>query len=194
MITPESCRNVLLISDKNPISYDFQFQDISIKTDLIFESEQIQAIVIDMESFHVNLSYYVNKVKNSKKPFLLGGASTMLNLVGDEIVESVNDSASKIETVKQSVFLPPGAKLSHIISGSGWVPIKLAKNSGIEMRNLETDWIACSITEEARAVAIERTSNRIQIATWWSVFNDDLPSGFNRLIEFFLKLSANVKK
>ncbi len=92
------------------------------------------------------------------------------------------------ETVRRSVFLAPGAKVSSTIGGSGWLTVRYDHCTGINQSGLAPGAMAAAITEDRVIEAFEMPGHRWVIGVQWDIFGATrLPRGFDNVLIAFLE-------
>ena len=96
------------------------------------------------------------------------------------------DSSVTNDKICQQVFLSPGAKLSHIIGGSGWVEGNLKLRKTILNKDLSDNFFASIISEDGEVLGFEKPGNDWQFGIRFDVFSEGNPRGFEKIITVFL--------
>ena len=96
------------------------------------------------------------------------------------------DSSVTNDKICQQVFLSPGAKLSHIIGGSGWVKGNLKLKKTILNKDLSDNFFASIISEDGEVLGFEKPGNDWQFGIRFDVFSEGNPRGFEKIITVFL--------
>tara|TARA_Y100001970_G_scaffold290711_1_gene425422 strand:+ start:2886 stop:3443 length:558 start_codon:yes stop_codon:yes gene_type:complete len=88
------------------------------------------------------------------------------------------------------VFLSPGAKLSHIIGGSGWVKGNLKIIKTIFNKDLSDNFFASIISDEGEVLGFEKPGNHWQFGIRFDTFSSENPRGFEKIISVFFDKCA----
>ena len=95
------------------------------------------------------------------------------------------------ESVRHRVFLAPGAKLSYTIGGSGWVSVNSGHRVGITEAQLAPDLLASAFAEDRTVEAVELPGRNWVIGVQWPAhLADELPSGFDNVLQAFVERSG----
>ena len=84
------------------------------------------------------------------------------------------------------IFLSPGANLSHIIGGSGWVKGNLQLKKSILNKDLSDNFFASIISEDGEVLGFEKPGNDWQFGIRFDIFSEGNPRGFEKIITVFL--------
>ena len=92
------------------------------------------------------------------------------------------------ESVRRPIFLAPGAKLSHVIGGSGWVTVPSAHRLGIGAVQLSPKLLASAYAEDRVIKALEMPGPALAIGVQWRAhLAEELPRGFDNLLIAFIE-------
>ena len=95
------------------------------------------------------------------------------------------------ESVRHRVFLAPGAKLSYTIGGSGWVTVNSVHRLGITEAELAPELLASAFAEDRVVEAVELPGRNWVIGVQWPAhLVDELPSGFDNVLQAFVERSG----
>jgi len=97
---------------------------------------------------------------------------------GSESIETTN-SVSEF-------FLSPGAKLSHIIGGSGWVKGDLKLQKMIFNKDLSGHFFSSIISENGQILGYEKAGSAWQFGLRFDIFSSNIPKGFDSILRVFL--------
>ena len=90
------------------------------------------------------------------------------------------------DKICQQVFLSPGAKLSHIIGGSGWVRGNIQLNRSILNKDLSDNFFASIISEDGEVLGFEKPGIDWQFGIRFDIFSEENPRGFEKIITVFI--------
>ena len=96
-----------------------------------------------------------------------------------------NDSTLTSDSVNQ-LFLSPGAKLSHIVGGSGWVKGDIKLDKTIFSKDLSDAFFSSMISDKGEILGFEKPGVDWQFGLRFDVFSLDIPRGFENIIKVFL--------
>jgi len=96
-----------------------------------------------------------------------------------------NDSTLTSDSVNQ-LFLSPGAKLSHIVGGSGWVKGDIKLDKTIFSKDLSDAFFSSMISDKGEILGFEKPGVDWQFGLRFDVFSPDIPRGFENIIKVFL--------
>ena len=92
------------------------------------------------------------------------------------------------ESVRHSIFLAPGAKVSVTIGGSGWLTIGCGHNVGIYQAELAPGAMASAIADDRVVEAFEMPGRRWVFGVQWDVFDANrMPRGFDSILMAFIE-------
>ena len=85
------------------------------------------------------------------------------------------------------LFLSPGAKISHIIGGSGWIKTNFIPSRELKLENLPESFFGSIISKSGNIIAYERSGNVWIFGISWDIFDSiNLPKGFNKIFTVFV--------
>ena len=97
---------------------------------------------------------------------------------GRKSVEVVEDSSQ--------CFLSPGAKLSHIIGGSGWIKINFQNKKLIFIKDLSERFFPSIISDKGEIIGFEKAGDLWEFGLRVDLFSSQIPKGFNNIFYVFL--------
>ncbi len=124
---------------------------------------------------------------------ILGSGSGMhlLNVAlhGDDArPTSVHEGDGDGDSVRQSMFLAPGAKVSSTIGGSGWLTIPCRHGKGVFQSGLAPGVMASAIASDRVVEAFEMPGRRWVIGVQWDVLGAiKMPRGFDAILMAFVE-------
>ena len=69
------------------------------------------------------------------------------------------------------LFLSPGAKISHIIGGSGWIKTNFIPSRELKLENLPESFFGSIISKSGNIIAYERSGNVWIFGISWDIFD-----------------------
>ena len=123
-----------------------------------------------------------------------GMHSLNIAMLGDAPKETgVHDSSAEIETRRNPIFLAPGAKVSSMIGGSGWVSVECNHKNGITQAGLAPGLMPSAIAEDRVVEAFEMPGHHWIVGVQWDVFGaNPLPRGFDAVWLAFIERVAGI--
>ena len=152
------------------------------KLNFVYDSkEDFNGLIILTDKLNNDHKLLVNKSDKLKIPII--GIKDGFD--GLNLFFGGNESKETTDSVSQ-LFLSPGAKLSHIIGGSGWVKgdFKLQKN--ISNKDLSDHFFSSIISESGQILGYEKPGNDWQFGLRFDIFSYGMPKGFDSIIKVFL--------
>lgn len=96
------------------------------------------------------------------------------------------------DTVRQSIFLAPGAKVSSTIGGSGWLTIPCCHSTGVFQSGLAPGVMAGAIADDRVVEAFEMPGQRWVIGVQWDVLGAiKMPRGFDSILMAFVERATS---
>lgn len=103
------------------------------------------------------------------------------------IENSINNPCEKNNEQSDFLFLSPGAKISHIIGGSGWIKTNFIPSKELKLKNLPESFFGSIISKSGNIIAYERSGNIWIFGISWDIFDSiNLPKGFNKVFTVFI--------
>ena len=142
--------------------------------------------------FNCDLGGLVGEAIEADIPILAAGSGMhLLNaaLHGDYArPTSAHKGGEDGDTVRQSMFLAPGAKVSSTIGGSGWLTIPCRHERGVPQAGLASGVMASALAADRVVEAFEMPGRRWVIGVQWDVFGAiRMPRGFDSILMAFLE-------
>ena len=108
------------------------------------------------------------------------------------VENSINKPVKKNIEQSDYLFLSPGAKISHIIGGSGWIKTNFLPSRELKLENLPESFFGSIISKTGNIIAYERSGNVWIFGISWDIFDSiNLPKGFNKIITVFIDKCCN---
>ena len=108
------------------------------------------------------------------------------------IENSMNKTYEKNNKQSDYLFLSPGAKISHIIGGSGWIKTNFMPVRELKLKNLPESFFGSIMSKTGNIIAYERSGSVWMFGISWDIFNSiNLPKGFNKIITVFIDKCCN---
>ncbi len=149
--------------------------------ELVYESkEDFKGLIILTDTLDNNQKLIVKKSDKFKIPIIgIEDGFDGLNLF-------FGGSESKIKSNSVSeFFLSPGAKLSHIIGGSGWVKADLSLKKMILTKDLSDRFFSSIISKTGQILGYEKAGNDWQFGLKFDLFSQEIPKGFDSILRVF---------
>ena len=110
-------------------------------------------------------------------------------LQGDHARPTAAHALSDVgESVRHSIFLSPGAKVSSTIGGSGWLTIGCGHGDGIFQSGLAPGMMPSAIADDRVVEAFEMPGRRWVFGVQWDVFGANrMPRGFDSILMAFME-------
>ena len=143
-------------------------------------------------SLKSDLGSLVGEALDANIPILASGSGMhRLNaaLHGDQArPTSAHSSGVGDDSVRQSMFLAPGAKVSSTIGGSGWLTIPCSHSKGVFQSGLAPGVMASAIAADRVVEAFEMPGRRWVIGVQWDVLGAiKMPRGFDSILMAFVE-------
>ena len=108
------------------------------------------------------------------------------------VENSINLPVKKNNEQFDYLFLSPGAKISHIIGGSGWIKTNFLSSRELKLENLPESFFGSIISKTGNIIAYERSGNVWIFGISWDIFDSiHLPKGFNKIFTVFIDKCYN---
>jgi len=108
------------------------------------------------------------------------------------IENSKNKTYKKNNKQSDYLFLSPGAKISHIIGGSGWIKTNFLPVRELKLKNLPESFFGSIISKTGNIIAYERSGNVWIFGISWDIFDSiNLPKGFDKIFNVFIDKCYN---
>ena len=108
------------------------------------------------------------------------------------VENSINKPVKKNIEQSDYLFLSPGAKISHIIGGSGWIKTNFLPSRELKLENLPESFFGSIISKTGNIIAYERSGSVWIFGISWDIFDSiNLPKGFNKIITVFIDKCYN---
>ena len=148
------------------------------------------------ESLNRNVVSLVSEALEADIPILASGSGMhLLNVAlrGDEALSTPDHTGDGDgDTVRQSIFLAPGAKVSSTIGGSGWLTIPCCHSTGVFQSGLAPGVMAGAIAADRVVEAFEMPGRRWVIGVQWDVLGAiKMPRGFDSILMAFVERATS---
>ena len=108
------------------------------------------------------------------------------------VENSINKPVKKNIEQSDYLFLSPGAKISHIIGGSGWIKTNFLPSRELKLENLPESFFGSIISKTGNIIAYERSGSVWIFGISWDIFDSiNLPKGFNKIFTVFIDKCNN---
>ena len=108
------------------------------------------------------------------------------------VQNSINKPVKKNIEQSDYLFLSPGAKISHIIGGSGWIKTNFLPSRELKLENLPESFFGSIISKTGNIIAYERSGSVWIFGISWDIFDSiNLPKGFNKIFTVFIDKCNN---
>ena len=108
------------------------------------------------------------------------------------VENSINKPVEKNIEQSDYLFLSPGAKISHIIGGSGWIKTNFLPVRELKLENLPESFFGSIMSKTGNIIAYERSGSVWMFGISWDIFDSiNLPKGFNKIITVFIDKCYN---
>ena len=108
------------------------------------------------------------------------------------VENSINKPVKKNIEQSDYLFLSPGAKISHIIGGSGWIKTNFLPSIELKLENLPESFFGSIISKTGNIIAYERSGSVWIFGISWDIFDSiNLPKGFNKIFTVFIDKCNN---
>ncbi len=169
----EDSGNIFSEKIKNIYNEDLEF---------VYESkDDFKGLIIVSRKLNFDQKNIIHKSNILNLPIIgIQDGFDALNLFfgGNQSVET-KDSASQI-------FLSPGAKLSHIVGGSGWVKGDLELIKTIYSKDLSETFFSSIISDKGEILGFEKPGEKWQFGLRFDILSQEIPRGFENILNVFL--------
>ena len=164
-----------IFSEKIKKTYD---EDL----EFVYESkENFKGLIVVSNKLDIDQKNIIHKSNILNLPIIgIQDGFDALNVFfgGNESVET-KDSVSQL-------FLSPGAKLSHIVGGSGWVKGNLELPKTIYSKDLSESFFSSMISDKGEILGFEKPGKEWQFGLRFDVLSQEIPRGFENILNIFL--------
>ncbi len=158
--------------------------------EFVYESnDDFEGLIIVSDNLDTDQKKIILKSNELKIPIIgIDDGFDALNLFfgGNKSIETEDNTTQ--------LFLSPGAKLSHIVGGSGWVKCNFKLTSTIYGKDLSESFFSSIISDKGEIIGFEKAGNDWQFGIKFDIFSQDIPRGFENIINVFLDKCSDFVK